>query len=95
MTELDLRRIPRAPLMRAQHEKPWVRRIGPRSYRVVGRNVARGKYTVRFYVVDGKRFGDCDCLHHFYTKEPCKHLVAALLRHLRNAARIQNNRKAA
>lgn len=95
MTPIDLHAIPRAPLTRAQLEKPWVRRIGPRSYRVVGRNVKRGKYTVRFYVVDGKRFGDCECPYHRYTGKVCKHLCASLIRHLRNAARIQNQKEAA
>jgi hypothetical protein len=101
MVELtsDFRSRARRQFEKALRAKPWVTKIAWRVYRVRGRFVGTGTYTVTFSVdSEGRRFGHCTCpageprvdrLTGLPTHEPmfCYHLSAAYLRHLINARR--------
>ena len=75
---------------RARKERMFVRRTGERRYDVTNRKNSH-RYTVNFYVMNGKRFGECNCeagmpMHGNHVPLVCKHLAAALSLHLALAA---------
>jgi hypothetical protein len=49
---------PRA-LDKAKSDRPWVRRLAERQYRVIPRTLAHGKYVVTFSKENGQRFAEC------------------------------------
>jgi hypothetical protein len=68
---------------RARKERMLVQRTAPRTFSVTNRAKER-QYTVSFYTLNGKFFGECNCaagtpMHG--NREPliCKHLYAALV----------------
>jgi len=89
MVELkDIEQRARRQFEKARVMKPWVTKLAWRVYRVRGRFVGTGTYTVTFSVIDGKRFGHCECKAG-KLDQPCYHLAAAYKRHLTNARRAQ------
>jgi hypothetical protein len=61
---------------KARIEKPKVRVIEFRTYAVTNKNGVT--YTVKFFKVGGKKFGECDCV----ATKCCYHLASSLPIHL-------------
>lgn len=65
---------------RAKQNKLFVQVIAWRIYKVTNRENGRS-YEVRFTVENGKRFGHCNCIAG-EKNLACKHLAAAVSRHV-------------
>jgi hypothetical protein len=61
---------------KARIEKPRVRVIEFRTYAVTNKNGVT--YTVKFYKVNGRKFGECDCV----ATRICYHISSSLPIHL-------------
>jgi uncharacterized Zn finger protein len=78
---------------RAKASKLFVQAIQWRQYRVTNRETG-AKYTVDFFVRNGKRFGHCTCKAGM-NNQACKHLSAAAGFHVMRAAQLEIEKLAA
>jgi uncharacterized Zn finger protein len=84
MIELTIAENINRAIERAKQNKLFVQVIAWRVYKVTNRENGRS-YEVRFTVENGKRFGHCNCIAG-EKNLACKHLAAAVSRHVVVAA---------
>ncbi len=87
MIELNKENIEKA-IEKARATKPLVKIIEFRRYSVTNRETG-ANYTVNFYKIGGRKFGECDCKCGQQGKYVCKHIAASLPIHLVLASQAQ------